>query len=342
MKNKFLLLLFLSFCGVLDAQDIHFSQFYHSPQNINPALIGAFKGDYRAIGTYRSQWSSVPVPYTTFAGGGDGKLLHKFLGKGILSGGFQFNYDQAGAIAVKLTEVGIGASLAYPVTKQMTVGGGLQVTFANRNLDTDLITTASQYNGDQFDENLGTNEDIPNPSHNILRIGAGVNIRYILNRKKRTAYNFGFALLNLNAPGTNFKEGNAKAKVPARLTFYLDGWAQFHPKMDVKGHALWHVQGDFSVGTYAEFVVGSGIRYHLNLSPDKEKSIAFLTSYRFGDSLIPSIEFGWRSLTAAFSYDMNTSPFQIATNRRGGPEFSLIYIFTKVAPPPVFKACPVF
>lgn len=326
----------------MKAQDLHFSQFYHSPQNLNPALIGAFKGDYRATGTLRSQWSSVPVPYQTFAAGGDGKLMKNVLGKGILSGGFQFNYDQSGAVAVQLTEVGLGASLAYPVTSQVTVSGGLQMVFAGRNLDPSRINTAAQFDGDQFNENLGTNENLPDAKLNFLRIGAGFNTHYVLSKKQRTAFDFGFALLNLNAPKTNFKDQNNDVKIPVRLTFHLGGWVQFHPKMDIKGHALWHVQGDFSVGTYTELVTGTGIRYHLNLDPDQEKSIALLTSYRWGDAVIPSLEFGWRSLTAAFSYDMNTSPFQVATNRRGGPEFSLIYIFTKVAPPPAFKACPVF
>jgi len=59
-----------------NAQDIHFSQFYHSPQNINPSLTGVFNGHQRFIGNYRSQWNSVPVSYMTFSGAYDMKFYH--------------------------------------------------------------------------------------------------------------------------------------------------------------------------------------------------------------------------------------------------------------------------
>lgn len=343
MKNGILLLLFWGlWVGGLSAQDIHFSQFYHSPQNLNPALIGAFRGDYRATANLRSQWSAVPVPYRTFGGGGDGKLLKNVLGAGLLSGGFQFNYDQAGDLSMRLTELGLGASLAYPLSDQITASAGLQFAFANRDFDPTAITTAAQFNGDQFNENLGIQENIGQTGFNTLRLAAGLNAHFRLDKNSRTTGNTGFSLYNLNYPNAAFKDQNNDVNRPARLAFYADAWVQLHKNIDIKGHGLWHVQGDFGSGTYTEAVLGSGIRYHLSLDRDREKSVAFLTSYRLGDALIPSVEIGWRMITAAFSYDFNTSPFNVATNRRGGPEFALIYIFTKVAPPPEFKACPVF
>jgi len=52
------LVLALSFSTVM-AQDPHWSQFYIMPQSLNPALIGAFNGNYRASGIFRGQWGSV-------------------------------------------------------------------------------------------------------------------------------------------------------------------------------------------------------------------------------------------------------------------------------------------
>lgn len=342
LKRTFLCILSFTFSFVLSAQDLHFSQFYHSPQNLNPALIGQFRGDCRATGNLRSQWSAVPVPYQTFGGGGDAKILRGVFGSGLISGGLQFNYDQAGDLAFKMTELNLGASFALPLSDQATASFGLAFGFANRNLDPTLMTTAAQFNGDQFDENLSTGEDIPDPRADFARLATGVNLHWLPDARSRTTVDMGAGFFNLNYPNTSLKNNANAARIPLRLSLYADGWVQINEKTDIKGHALWHIQGDFNSGTYRELLTGTGIRYHLNLEPDKEKSVALLTSYRWGDALIPSVEVGWRFLTAAFSYDFNTSPFQVATARRGGPEFALIYIFTKPTPPPVFKACPVF
>jgi hypothetical protein len=63
---------------------------------------------------------------------------------------------------------------------------------------------------------------------------------------------------------------------------------------------------------------------------------------RLGDALIPQLGLRYRVWEVGFSYDVNISEFQKATNRRGGPEFYLQYFLTRVQAPPVFKACPIF
>ena len=47
-------------------------------------------------------------------------------------------------------------------------------------------------------------------------------------------------------------------------------------------------------------------------------------------------------LQVGISYDVNTSAFHTVTDRKGGPEFSVIYIITHVKPLSQFKACPIF
>ena len=52
--------------GALGAQDLHFSQFFNSPLTTNPANTGFIPdANYRVGINYRSQWTSVPAPYTT-------------------------------------------------------------------------------------------------------------------------------------------------------------------------------------------------------------------------------------------------------------------------------------
>jgi hypothetical protein len=68
-------------CGLLtavciQAQDLHFSQFYNSPLTTNPANTGFIPdGDYRLGVNYRNQWSSImTVPYKTMSAFGDVQL----------------------------------------------------------------------------------------------------------------------------------------------------------------------------------------------------------------------------------------------------------------------------
>ncbi len=51
----------LSFGGA--AQDIHFSEFYNTPLQLNPSYTGFFNGDYRFTAIYRDQWSTIGVPF---------------------------------------------------------------------------------------------------------------------------------------------------------------------------------------------------------------------------------------------------------------------------------------
>lgn len=45
--------------------DPHFSQYYVYPSYLNPALTGAFSGQYRVAGVFRNQWSNVGSAYST-------------------------------------------------------------------------------------------------------------------------------------------------------------------------------------------------------------------------------------------------------------------------------------
>ena len=45
--------------------DPHFTQYYVYPSWLNPALTGAFDGQYRLSGIYRNQWGNISSPFST-------------------------------------------------------------------------------------------------------------------------------------------------------------------------------------------------------------------------------------------------------------------------------------
>ena len=58
------------------AQDIHFSQFYMSPLNLNPAMTGVMNCKTRFVANYRNQWASVlkANAYNTYSASYDQKV----------------------------------------------------------------------------------------------------------------------------------------------------------------------------------------------------------------------------------------------------------------------------
>ena len=80
----------------INAQDLHYSQFYNSQQNINPALTGIFKGDHRFTLSMRDQWRFVPVPWFTLSGSYDRQYYFPKNDKHFLGLGAFFNHDRQG------------------------------------------------------------------------------------------------------------------------------------------------------------------------------------------------------------------------------------------------------
>ena len=66
LKVKLVVMLGLIFSNFVYSQDPHFSQYYETPLQINPAMTGV-NGDLRVLANYRDQWRSVSKPFTTYA-----------------------------------------------------------------------------------------------------------------------------------------------------------------------------------------------------------------------------------------------------------------------------------
>jgi len=100
--------------GSVKAQDIHFSQFYMSPLNLNPAMTGVMNCNTRLVANYRNQWAAVlqANAYNTYS----------------------VSYDQK--IAVGRTDYfGIGGSLWGDVAGELNFGttqGRVSFSYAKR------------------------------------------------------------------------------------------------------------------------------------------------------------------------------------------------------------------
>src|SRR5436305_9027483 len=108
-KRKILFLLITSFrlTSLLNAQDLHFSQFFNSPLTTNPANTGFIPdADYRIGANYRNQYSTImTVPYKTMSIFGDAQVFRDRIDNGWMGLGGVILRDVAGSGKLTSTKV---------------------------------------------------------------------------------------------------------------------------------------------------------------------------------------------------------------------------------------------
>lgn len=319
-------------------QDIHFSQFYHSPMNMNPALTGVFKEDIRFIGNYRRQWQSVPVPYLTFSGAFDLKYFHQRFSNGFFAGGILLNHDQSGDAEMKFTQITLSGSYTHQLNENNLLTLGFQFGTGQRSFSIDRLSFGNQFNGDIYVPTSNSREDFRNVNTFYMDMSTGLNW-HLQEEDQRYWLNVGVGVFHLTRPDVSFFDG-AESRLQRRLTTYAMGGFQANDRIDVLLHAYGQQQGPSR-----EIVAGTAFRYHLNQRRGKALAVQVGSAYRFigtRDALIPSIEIHYNAWLLGFSYDLNLSEFRAATDRNGGPELAIIYTITKVKPLQEHKVCPIF
>lgn len=338
LKAKILLFSISLLAGSLVAQDIHFSQFDLAPMQLSPALTGVFAEDIRFVANYRRQWKSVPVDYLTFSGAVDGKLAKFSHENGFFSVGGVFNYDVAGDGNLTYSQFGGTVSYIQKMSEQQLVSIGLLMGAGQRRIDMNNLTFGAQFNGDVFVETASNRENLDQTSVFYLDIGTGVNW-HLQEEDQRYWADAGIGIFHLNQPDVGFYE-NSNATLSRKYSIYGTGGFEISSKLAILFNAYFQKQSP-----YTESVAGGGIRYQMMDQRGRELAIKLGTSYRFigsRDAIIPNIAVYYNAWIFGFSYDVNLSDFEIATNKRGGPELALQHRITKVKPPKATKVCPIF
>ena len=316
------------------AQDLHYSQYYHNPMHLNPASTGLFRGDMRAAALYRTQWSTVPVSYQTFAGAFDWKALRRK--DNLVSGGFLLQHDQAGDAALTWMQIGFNGSVAHAIGATQALSAGFGIAFAQRSFDISGLKFKNQWGGDYFDPSLPSKETFGNRSGLFPTFSAGLNWLYEP-ADLRTRVLAGIGAFHLNRPLSGFAD-DTDIRLPVRLTTHVNAALQLNEWLDLVAMGVWQ-----QMTTAREIVAGAGLRRILaTTSTGSVTAVQFTLSTRLGDALIPAVQVERGSWTLGISYDWNTSEFSTATNKHGGLELALVYRTLPVPPPKFFKACPIF
>lgn len=298
-------------------QDIHFSQFYNSPLNLNPSLAGSFYGNYRFVGNYRNQWSSVTIPFSTISLSADANNLTKIKNLGL---GVVFNHDNTGDSRFKTTILNTVASYRISLDKDSihNLSGGIQIGFTNKNLSYDELRFDAQYNGARFDKGLPSRENFAVNSQIFMNLHIGLSYDYQIDSRKK--WNIGISIFNITNPKESYF-GNTEIRLDRRLTLHSTFTYDLTSEIDVLPSLFYMKQGK-----YFEFIFGALGKYTLSDVPGSYQAVKAGLFFRTKDAGYLTVGYDVNNWNLGLSYDINMSSLRHASNGRGGIELSAIYI----------------
>lgn len=318
--DKLIMAVLLLVTMTAKAQDIHFSQFNAEPLSLNPALTGNYSCDWRAGINYRTQWSSIPAPYNTYAAFFDIPVIKGIGGTDNLAVGLNLFNDVSGD--GNLSNLTAGLSVAYHklLTTNHTLSLGVQGAFSQKSIQWDQLYFANQFDGAAF------NPDIPNfenyTGDNINNIDVALGLVYKGKFNKHFSAEVGGALNHLTTPQENFLNNTTGDNVN-ELGMRITGHGKFiigiTDNFSIIPTALFMTQSGAQ-----EIVAGADLGYYLK-NPSFPATFYLGAYSRFGDALIPHLALDFKNVRLGLSYDVNNSDLQVATNSKGGLEISLVY-----------------
>ncbi len=312
--------------------DMHFSQFSFSPSTLNPATTGAFDGLWRVNLNYKDQWRNIAAPFTTFGGSFDMPFLTDKITDGALAFGIAFFNDKAGDLDYATNIFTLSVAANKSIDKRNNFSLGLSGGFGSRGLSANAGKQEwdSQYQqGSGYNGNLSSQESSKLNSFVYGDFNAGLLWRY---EQEKLEFHAGFSVFHINSPKLTFYKSSEK----------LDPRIVFHggSEIGIKGKAmaflpqyLFMMQGnqmENNAGMLIKYVLREGSKYTGNV---EEVAVYIGGWYRFGDAAIANLRLDFKSFSAGVSYDFNLSNLKVASEGRGGIEFSLSYI--RQLPPPI-------
>jgi type IX secretion system PorP/SprF family membrane protein len=303
-----------------------------SPLNLNPALTGSYVGDYRFNANHRLQWRSVTVPYATFAFSGDAR---HWKGNEKFSFGLQVNQDRAGDSRFNTFQCNVSGLYHHRFTNatKHAINLALQSGFTNRNLQYDDLRFDVQYDGFQYNANLGNQESFMRESRNYVNLNAGATYVYTLSDHQKLEIGLGF--FNLTRPRQSFFNDD-DILLDVRTNVHATYRWQLNEKWILSPMTFAYFQG-----TYKSLNMGGIGEYVLLDFAGSYRSVWGGLFYRNRDAAFVCGGIRYDQWKFGLSYDINVSSLVPASNYRGSFEIAVQYIINKTPYQRIFhRVCP--
>jgi type IX secretion system PorP/SprF family membrane protein len=339
MKRLSILILATALSFAANAQDIHFSQFYMAPLQLNPAMTGVMNCNQRLGANYRNQWASVlrDKAFQTSQVAYDAKIptgRYDYFGLG----GSIFS-DVAGSLNFRSTLLNV--NFAY--TKKM--GGyrkkasylsmGAKVGLAQRGINLLEARWGSQNNNGTFDPTQPSNEVFGTSGRdNFLFADVSAGLLWFSVMDENNNFYIGGAYDHINRANQSFLIDKT-VPLLSKFTVHAGGEFQTNDRITLLPGLVTFLQGP-----YLQVNGGTSMRFLLGNSKRSAEAIQFGAWARIAnkasedsktgggilmDALIFSTRFDYSQFSLGFSYDYNISPLKAATNGNGSFEFALQY-----------------
>jgi len=320
MRNlTFIIAIVLSFSAkIVLCQDLHFSNYDNSPQNLNPALIGDFHGTLRLGGIYRDQFSQFfNAGYQSYGAFLEYNTNAKLLQHDWFSIGASIEEDRAGDLGFGTSRVSLTASYHLPLNEDQTITIGLQGSSINRQSDLNRFQTFNSLSG-----TTGHGEELANllQSYSAARMDYNVGLTYLVKINMQTEALLGTSLYHLALSKRN-TQGATQDYLPRRLNIHGELRVDYG-----KGNTF---RPRF-VYTRSENATLLNLQVLNNLTL-KGAEIEFGLGYRIADALQFLVGYQLKEWKINGAFDMTTSSAKLYNNSFGAFELGLHRII-KVPP----------
>jgi type IX secretion system PorP/SprF family membrane protein len=315
----FILILTLSIAASLQAQDLHFSQFFNAPLTVNPANTGFIPdADYRIGVHYRNQWSSIlAAPYKTISAFGDAQVLRNKIENGWLGLGGYILSDVAGSGTLRSTQVYGSVAYHQMLGRGSLVTAGFNMGWANKQIDPSKLTFPDQFNGVFFDNTIQNNDDVLNKT-NVSYFDMQVGLNYAYFPSEDVYINLGYSIEHVNSPTESFFTGSGQNnKLPIRNIGFVSALLKPNDKVILNPNAYFTTQAKSN-----ELLFGLNANYSLEDGGSKQLIVG--AYYRWGDAAIAVAGIEINHIRFTFSYDITTSALSQFNNSQGASEFNLL------------------
>jgi len=318
-QRNILIFVFICVSNLFFSQDIHFSQFDASLLNLSPAYTGLFDGDYRFSSVYRSQWSAVPVSYSTFNFNAEGRYLPNLRKSDRVGIGLMFNSDKAGDSGYGTNQIYLSGSYSHylKADSSLLFSYGANIGFCSVGFDYSKMTFDSQYSdGLGFNRTITSGENFARTRKNYADFNLGFALQYVFNKINKLT--FATSAHHLSRPNINY-QGTEVSRLDIKTTNCISFTRPISSKIDIITEALLNFQGK----NY-ELIPHLSFKYYTN----KFENQAILAGmcWRSRDAFIFRLGYQVQSFQSGVAYDINISKFNAATNRRGAFELFVNYI----------------
>lgn len=352
--KNFILLGFLSLiCSVgAFAQDFHYTQYFHSPLGVNPALAGAFNGSYRLNGVYRDQYrGSANRAFSGFSLNIDAPIVRGLRKQDWIGVGLRLESATAGTAEQKLNIYGLGASYHLSLDKKQTRILSLGVQYG---------TGGYTYNGILNKDDFGSGIVTGDLSEQAMAVQMAGNAA---GSGGNNTQDIGGSLNDLTV-GLLYNTKNAKRGTDFKIGLGVEGILNPNRSAGITGSSSNDGKGiGINAFTSYEFEITnrasltSGAYYYTNKKASAV-NVNSIMNYKMkpGNALTLHAGLGLRNIRAGLiylgtsikdirvglAYDLDISSATTASGGHGGVELAVSYIgkiYKKPKPKPIIY-CP--